>query len=218
MIAKELTAAAEAMLFASGEPLEIIRMAEVLECDEDQMENVILNLKTDLEERSSGLTLLILGDKCQLCSRQEFAPVIREILDLKRNTPLSSAAFEVLAVIAYNQPVTKSFIEQIRGVDCSAVISTLCLRGLIEEKGRLELPGRPLLYGTTPHFLRCFCVSDLSELPSLPQKNEEDLKKALEAKPEKAETRNKLESVVIPEDEEARVSEAEDTVFNEAFS
>ncbi len=79
----------------------------------------------------------------------------RSVLEVKKNAPLSNAAFEVLAVIAYNQPVTKAFVEQVRGVDCSGVISTLCQKRLVEEKGRLELPGRPLVYGTTPEFLRC---------------------------------------------------------------
>ena len=89
---------------------------------------------------------------------------------------LSQAALEVLAVVAYNQPVTKAFVEQVRGVDCSGVIGSLTTKGLIEEKGRLELPGRPLLYGTTEHFLRCFNISNLEELPPLPEddKKEED--------------------------------------------
>ncbi len=218
MNAKELNAAVEAMLFASGEPLEIIRIAEVLGCDADQVENIVLNLANKLEENGSGLCVLRLGDKAQMCSRQEFAPLIRNILDLKRNTPLSGAAFEVLAVIAYNQPVTKSFVEQVRGVDCSGVISTLCQRGLIEEKGRLELPGRPLIYGTTPDFLRCFCVSDLSELPPLPEKKEDELKKALESG-EAAPNQKGTETLVLPdEDDENLVSEADDSVFNEDFT
>lgn len=217
MNAKELTAAVEAMLFASGEPLEIIRIAEVLGCDAEQVENILLNLADKLDETGSGLCVMKLGDKAQMCSRQEFAPLIREILDLKRNTPLSGAAFEVLAVIAYNQPVTKSFIEQVRGVDCSGVISTLCQRGLIEEKGRLELPGRPLIYGTTADFLRCFCVSDLGELPPLPEKNEDELKQALKSG-EASSGSNKTETLVLPEDNENLVSEADDDVFNEDFN
>ncbi len=218
MNAKELSAAVEAMLFASGEPLEIIRIAEVLGCDAEQVDNIVLNLATKLEENGSGLCVLKLGDKAQMCSRQEFAPMIRDILDLKRNTPLSGAAFEVLAVIAYNQPVTKSFVEQVRGVDCSGVISTLCQRGLIEEKGRLELPGRPLIYGTTPEFLRCFCVSDLSELPPLPEKKEDELKKALESG-ETASNQKGTETLVLPQaEDENLVSEADDSVFNEDFT
>ena len=115
-----------------------------------------------------------LGERYQLCTRQEYAENIRSVLDMKRNVPLSSAAFEVLAVVAYNQPVTKAYVEQVRGVDCSGVISTLCQKGLVEEKGRLDLPGRPLLYGTTPEFLKCFCIESLSELPELPEREEKE--------------------------------------------
>jgi segregation and condensation protein B len=97
------------------------------------------------------------------------------VLDLKRNAPLSQAAFEVLAIIAYNQPITKPYIEQIRGVDCSGVVNTLCQRGLIEEKGRLDVPGRPVLYGTTSDFLRCFSLNSLSDLPELPKEDREVL-------------------------------------------
>lgn len=168
--AKTLQAAAEAILFSVGEPLEILRLAEALEIDEELTEQVLLNLSAALDERGSGVCLLKLGSKYQLASRTEFAPQIRSVLEVRRNAPLSQAAFEVLAVIAYNQPVTKSFVEQVRGVDCSGVIATLCQKRLIEEKGRLDLPGRPLLYGTTPDFLRCFSVSSLDELPQLPNK------------------------------------------------
>lgn len=169
----EAQAIVEAILFASGEPLEIARIAEALDMD---IETTVLELEkfeTGLEERQSGLCLLRLDDKYQLCTRTEYADKIRTILEIRRNTPLSSAALEVLAVVAYNQPITKAYIEQVRGVDCSGVISTLSQKGLIEECGRLELPGRPLLYATTPDFLRCFCISSLSELPDLPDKDSE---------------------------------------------
>lgn len=168
-----MQAAAEAILFASGEPIEIARIAEVLETDIAAAEIILNNLTINLTERFSGLCIVRLAEKYQLCSRTEYAEKIRAVLEIKRNTPLSSAAFEVLAVVAYNQPVTKSYIEQVRGVDCSGVISTLCQKGLLEEKGRLELPGRPLLYGTTSEFLRCFCISSLSELPDLPEKDDD---------------------------------------------
>jgi segregation and condensation protein B len=170
--ASELQAAAEAIIFAAGDPLEIERIAQALEIDVEYTQIILQNLANELDERGSGLVLLKLGNKYQLCTRTEYAEKIKTVLDLKRNTPLSPASFEVLAVIAYNQPVTKSYIEQVRGVDCSGVISTLCQKGLIEEKGRLDLPGRPLLYGTTPEFLKCFCISSLSELPELPGKDE----------------------------------------------
>jgi len=170
----EMQAAAEAMLFASGEPLEIDRIAKVLEIDIENTEQILMNLQAQLDERNSGICLLKLGDKYQLCTKKQYADNIRDIMDMKRNAPLSQAAFEVLAVVAYNQPVTKSFVEQVRGVDCSGVMATLCQRGLLEEKGRLDLPGRPLIYGTTPEFLKCFCVSSLEELPELPEKEAED--------------------------------------------
>lgn len=176
--ANALQAAAEAVLFSVGDPIELSRIAQALEVEEEIAEQVLMNLSASLDERGSGICLLRLGDKYQLSSRTEFAPQIRSILEVKRNAPLSQAAFEVLAVIAYNQPVTKSFVEQVRGVDCSGVITTLCQKRLIEEKGRMDLPGRPLLYGTTPEFLRCFSVSDLTELPQLP-KQEESLDKAV---------------------------------------
>lgn len=176
MTNEEIRAACEAILFASGEPLELSRISQALEIDADTVSAALWELARSLDERGSGICLLKLGSKYQLCSRVEFAPQVRSVLDIKKNAPLSPAAFEVLAVVAYNQPVTKAYVEQIRGVDCSGVISTLCQKGLLEEKGRLDLPGRPLLYGTTPDFLRCFCLSSLSELPELPEKREvEDL-------------------------------------------
>lgn len=169
---EEIRAACEAILFASGEPVELSRMAQALELDADVVSGALWELSASLDERQSGICLLRLGSKYQLCSRVEYAQHVRNVLDMKKNAPLSPAAFEVLAVVAYNQPVTKAYIEQIRGVDCSGVVATLCQKGLLEEKGRLDLPGRPLLYGTTPDFLRCFCLSSLADLPELPEKHE----------------------------------------------
>ena len=171
MKVQELQAAAEAILFAAGDALELERIAQALELDAEYTAKLLDKLKADLDERESGLCLLRMEDKYQLCTRTQYADIIRSVLEVKKNAPLSSAAFEVLAVIADNQPVTKSYIEQVRGVDCSSVVNTLCQRGLVEEKGRLELPGRPLLYGTTPSFLKCFCMSSLNDLPELPEKD-----------------------------------------------
>ncbi len=163
-----MLAIAEAVLFAAAEPIEHTRLSIVLGTDSETTLEVLDNLKERYEKADSGLCLLKLGSKYQLCSKKEYINEVRSVLDLKRNTPLSQAAFEVLAIIAYNQPITKPYIEQIRGVDCSGVVNTLCQRGLIEEKGRLEVPGRPVLYGTTDDFLRCFSLSALSELEALP--------------------------------------------------
>ncbi len=171
----ELQAAVEAILFAAGEPLEIDRIVEALEIEKEQIEEALSALKESLDEVGSGICLVKMDELYQLCTRQKYAQQVRAVLEIKKNAPLSNAAFEVLAVIAYNQPVTKAFIEQVRGVDCSGVIQTLILKGLVEERGRLELPGRPLIYGTTPEFLKCFCVNNLSELPELP--DHEDMPK-----------------------------------------
>lgn len=173
MKASKIQSAVEAILFAAGEPVELQKIASVFEIEPELAERILYNLAAELDERNSGICLLRLGDKYQLSSRTEYAEIIRDFLELRKNTPLSQAAFEVLAVIAYNQPVTKSFVEQVRGVDCSGVITTLCQKKLIEERGRLDLPGRPLLYGTTPEFLRVFGISSLEELPPLPANDAE---------------------------------------------
>ena len=178
MSANKMQSAVEAILFAAGEPLEIERIAEALEAEAEIIESALDGLKFTLDERGSGICLVKMDNRYQLCTRQDYADEVRAVLEIKKNSPLSNAAFEVLAVIAYNQPVTKAFVEQVRGVDCSGVISTLIAKGLVEERGRLELPGRPLIYGTTPEFLKCFCVTSLDELPELPDhedapKNEE---------------------------------------------
>ncbi len=166
----------EAILFACGEPIEIERLAEVMDLDESVIITLADTLAENYEQRKAGVKLLKLDNKLQLCSRADYFDYVRKILELRRNAPLSQAAFEVLAVIAYNQPVTKSVVEQVRGVDCSGVIYSLCEKGLIEEKGRLELPGRPLVYGTTDNFLRCFSMRSLGDLPPLPEKEDEETK------------------------------------------
>ncbi len=170
---KEYRAAMEAILFANGEPISADRLAEVLELDTETVHRIAADLMSEMTARAGGVYMVKLDDQYQLCTRKEYADLVRRALDIRRNTPLSQAAMEVLAIVAYNQPVTKAFVEQVRGVDCAAVIQGLVQKNLIEEQGRLELPGRPLLYGTTPVFLRCFGVSGLQELPPLPQKEED---------------------------------------------
>ncbi len=169
---KEYSAAIEAILFANGEPVSAERLAEVLELDTETVHRIAADMISEMSARAGGVYMVKLDEQYQLCTRKEYADAVRRSLDIRRNTPLSQAAMEVLAIVAYNQPVTKAFIEQVRGVDCSAVVQGLVQKNLIEEQGRLELPGRPLLYGTTPVFLRCFGVSGVHELPPLPQKEE----------------------------------------------
>lgn len=169
---KQYQAAVEAVLFASGEPIAASRLAEVLELDEETTVRLADDLMQEVNTHSGGLLIVRLGDQYQMCTKSSYADYIRKALDIRRNTPLSQAAMETLAIVAYNQPVTRAFIDQVRGVDCGAVVQGLVAKNLVEEKGRLELPGRPLLYGTTPDFLRCFGLSSLEELPPLPQKEE----------------------------------------------
>ena len=165
MTLNEMIPAFEAELFAAGEPVEIEKFCTVFEVDTETVESVMDMLSDRLEDSGSSVKVVRLDFSYQLCTRKEYAENIRAVLDLRRKAPLSQAALEVLAVIAYNQPVTKAYVEQVRGVDCSGVVSTLVEKGLLEEKGRLELPGRPLLYGTTQNFLRCFGLKNLDELP-----------------------------------------------------
>ncbi len=175
MINNKQIATVEAVLFAAAEPIEYSKLATVLGMDDEQILLIMDALQKKYDSEDSGICLLQLDQKYQLCSKKEFVEAVRNVLDLKRNTPLSQAAFEVLAIIAYNQPITKPYIEQIRGVDCSGVVNTLCQRGLVEEKGRLDVPGRPVLYGTTSDFLRCFSLNSLDDLPELPQTDKDIL-------------------------------------------
>ena len=168
MTDNEMIPAFEAILFAAGEPVEIDKFSDVFEIDNQTVEGIMDMLSDRLDKSGSAVKLVRLDFCYQLCTRKEYAENIRSVLDLRRKAPLSQAALEVLAVIAYNQPVTKAYVEQVRGVDCSGVVSTLVEKGLLEEKGRLELPGRPLLYGTTANFLRCFGLKSLDELPDVP--------------------------------------------------
>ena len=168
----KIKAAVEAVIFACGTPVEAQRIAQALDISTDEAIKMCGQLMEEYESAGRGIRIVRLNDSFQMCTVEEFAQPIRTVLDIRRNTPLSQAAAEVLAVISYNQPVTKAFVEQVRGVDCSGVISGLISRQLIEEKGRLELPGKPLVYGTTEHFLRCFNISSIDELPPIP--NDED--------------------------------------------
>ena len=154
-----------AILFAAGEPLETDRLAEALAISHAEAAEQCVLLQQRLAESDLPLELRRLENSWQLCTIAGYDTVIRTALELRSNTPLSNAAMEVLAVVAYNQPVTRSFIEQVRGVDSSGVVQSLAQKGLIEEAGRLDLPGRPIAFRTTDVFLRSFGLSSLAELP-----------------------------------------------------
>lgn len=156
-----------AIFFAAGDPIEGDRLAEALGVSSSEITEQCALLEGALHADGLPLELRRLEDCWQLCTRTGYDAVIRTALELRQNAPLSSAAMEVLAIVAYNQPVTRGFIEQVRGVDSSSVVASLAEKGLIEEAGRMELPGRPIGFRTTAAFLRCFGLSDLSELPEL---------------------------------------------------
>ena len=177
---KELVNGIQAVLFASGEPVSIQRLALTFDVEPEVIQQTAQEISELLKD--GPLEILTLENTYQLCTKKEYSAHIIKAFDIKRKSPLSQAALEVLAVVAYNQPVTKAFIEQVRGVDCTGVISTLMEKELVEERGRLELPGRPLLYGTTKNFLRCFSLNNLGELPEIPKTaGEPDIAEQLEA-------------------------------------
>ena len=185
-----LRATVEAMIFAGGDPVSCERMADVLGVDKGVIDGVCSELNEFYEQNGSALRVVKLGGQYQMSTRDEYAPIIRTLLDLKKDAPLSAAAMEVLAVIAYNEPVTKNFIERVRGVDCSGVVNTLLARGLIEERGRLDLPGRPMQYATSSNFMRCFGLESMGELPAIPDGTESNLQITREEASEAQNTEN----------------------------
>lgn len=158
----------EAVLFACGEPIEISKLATGLSLDMAAIREQLSAYAERLQRSDRGMELLFLGDTVQLCSKRCYEEQVAAVLASRKNAPLSGAAMEVLAIIAYNQPVTKSFVEQVRGVESGQIVNNLVEKALVEEAGRLDVPGRPITYRTTPNFLRCFGISSLSELPPLP--------------------------------------------------
>lgn len=158
----------EAMLFAHAEPVETARLADALRLDTDETTELLQKLQKRLDEQESGMVLLFFEpDRWQVTTRPYYGEMVKRILDTRRNAPLSPAALEVLAVIAYNQPVSRSFIEQVRGVDSSSIVAKLLEKGLIEEAGRLDLPGKPIAFQVTDSFLRVFGLGSLADLPPL---------------------------------------------------
>lgn len=167
---RNIESAIEAVLFSVGEAVELERLAGALETEADELAAAVASLKKRLEESDSGIRLVEIGDSVQLCSAPNYFEYIQKTVQMKKQLGLSAAALETLSIIAYNQPVTKGTIEFIRGVDCSYSVTKLTERGFIDEVGRAESPGRPILYGTTMEFLRCFGLKNLDELPPLPEK------------------------------------------------
>ena len=165
---KEIESAIEGIVFAAGEPISVERICTALEMDRPTVEQVLQKLMDYYAYERRGVRLLRIEDRYQLCSAPEYADVIRKAFEIRKPAKLSQPALEVLTVIAYYQPTTRAYVDQIRGVDSSYTIGLLLDRKLIEECGRLQVPGRPRLYRTTKQFLRAFHLTSLEELPEMP--------------------------------------------------
>ena len=163
----EIKRAIEAILFAAGDPVGVDRMAIAIGAGRDQIEENLKALMDAYSFERRGMRIIRLEDAYQMVSAQELSEVISRALETRKPPKLSASALETLTVIAYYQPTTKAFVEQIRGVDSSYTISALLNKKLIEEQGRLSVPGRPILYGTTPDFLRTFGIASLDDLPEV---------------------------------------------------
>ena len=191
----ELQSALESVLFAAGAPVPVERLCLGLEVDRPTLDAVAQELMDKYKYERRGMRIVRMDTSYQMCSAPEFAPHIRKTLESRKPPKLSQPALEVLAVIAYYQPVTRAYVDQVRGVDSSYTVSLLLERDLIEEAGKLAVPGRPTLFRTTKNFLRTFELNSLAELPELPNSTQEGTQLKLE-----------LESSI----EQLRRSEAED--------
>ena len=164
----QLESTLEAVLFAAGDAVSIDRLCEVLELPRETVLEAVRELSSRYDFEQRGLMLRRIEDRLQLCSRPMYAEAVRRVTETRKNASLSPAALEVLTIIAYRQPVTRAFIDQLRGVDSGGTLSSLAEKQMIEEAGRLEVPGRPILYRTTEHFLQAFALESLDDLPALP--------------------------------------------------
>lgn len=167
--AESFEAILEAVLFAAGHPVTYEKLGELYHLSPSRVKERVKAFAEHYNQPDfeRGVLLLTYDDSCQLCTKQSYLPYIREALGIRRTGSLSNSSIEVLAVLAYNQPVTRAYIDAVRGVDSAYAVSSLLERGLIQSVGRLDAPGRPMLYGTTNDFLRCFGLSSLSELPGV---------------------------------------------------
>lgn len=177
---KELEGAIEGILFAAGDPVPVERICFVLEQDRETVETVCQRLADQYSYDRRGIRLVRLENSWQMCSAPEYADDVRKTLESRKPARLSQPALEVLSIIAYFQPVTRAYIEQVRGVDSSYTVGLLLERELICEAGRLSVPGRPMQFRTTKNFLRAFGLSSLDDLPELPSSTQEGVQMTLE--------------------------------------
>lgn len=171
---RELECALEAVLFATGDSVSEGKLCAVLQIDRQTLRTAAQSLADYYDFNLRGIKLLRLDDRYQLASRADYAQAVRSTLETRKPQNLTPSALEVLAIVAYKQPVTKTYIEQVRGVDSAYTLGSLVDKGLVEDCGRLDVPGRPILYQTTETFLRAFGLSSVSQLPALESFGEPD--------------------------------------------
>lgn len=172
----DIFAKIEAVLFAYADPISIAKLSNILDVTVSDCKKYLKDFSNQLNnDKNRGVNIVFLEDSVQLVSKKEFAEYIKDAMEEKNNYILTPVSMEVLSIIAYNQPVTKGFIEQVRGTNSNGIVNSLVEKGLIEEAGRLDIPGKPISYRTTKIFLRTFGLTDLSELPPLESLNEEQI-------------------------------------------
>ena len=162
---KNIEACIESVVFAAGYPVPYQKLADVTGLTTREVKRFAERIAKHYENDNRGIMLLCFKDTCQFCTKEVFAPYIREALGIRRGGNLSNSSMEVLAIVAYNQPITRAFIDAIRGVDSNYAVNSLIDKELIAPAGRLDAPGRPVLYATTDKFLRVFGLNSLADLP-----------------------------------------------------
>lgn len=198
---RDTQAAIEAILFAAGEPVGVERLCLTLELDRETVDELCSHLADQYSYDRRGLRVLKLDNAWQMASAPEYADIIRQTFESRKPAKLSQPALEVLSIIAYFQPTTRAYVDQVRGVDSSYTVGLLLERELIEECGRLAVPGRPILYRTTKNFLRSFSLSSLEELPELPNSTAEDGQLTLELQANIEKLRAQEEMANVSDDE-----------------
>ena len=206
---KNVESCIEAVVFAAGHPVTYQKLADVTGLGVREVKRLCEHIAKTYESDTHGIMMLCFTESCQFCTKEQYGPYIREALNIRRGGNLSASSMEVLAVVAYNQPVTRAFIDAVRGMDSSYAVNSLLDKELIEPVGRLDAPGRPMLYGTAEKFLRVFGLNSLDDLPKtetiLPEnmENSEQLAIALEEdNPENGDMADALQEQLTEEEEE----------------
>lgn len=171
---KEAESIIEGVLFAAGDAVDVEKISDILDIDIKSTRAILTALADKYDREKRGIQIIRLEDSYQMCTRRDYQEYISMLAEPRRSQSLSDAAMEVLAIVAYKQPVTRAVIEQIRGVSCDSLVNKLLEKNFIEEVGRLDTPGRPMLFGTTEEFLRCFGIESIMELPEFEERSADE--------------------------------------------